>query len=173
MEIIMEPFADQRGFFMRIFDERSFSELKIPSRWVQENHSMNLIKNTIRGLHFLLHPHTDAKLVRCLRGKIYDVIVDLRKKSPTFGEWDSYHLKEDDFRWIYIPKGFAHGYCCMSDRSEIIYKHDSYYQKEADCGIVWNDPQIDIAWPCEHPVISEKDQNLQSFNEFISTIGGI
>jgi dTDP-4-dehydrorhamnose 3,5-epimerase len=173
MEILMEPFSDQRGFLMRIFDENIFREFNIPIYWVQENLSMNLHKNTIRGLHFLLRPHTDGKLLRCTKGEIYDVIVDLRKDSPTLGKWDSYYLREDDYRWIYIPKGFAHGYCSITDHSEIIYKHDSYYQKEADCGIRWNDPEIGITWPCNKPLISEKDQKLQSFNEFISTIGGI
>lgn len=172
-EIIMEPFSDQRGFLMRIFDENIFREMDIPSHWVQENHSMNLQKNIIRGLHFLLPPHTDAKLLRCTRGEIYDVVIDLRADSPTFGKWDSYILSEDKYQWIYIPKGFAHGYCCITDRSEIIYKHDSCYFKEADCGIRWNDPDLGISWPCKNPLVSEKDQALLSFDEFIKTIGGL
>ena len=134
---------------------------------------MNLYKDTIRGLHFLLPPYTDAKLLRCTRGEIYDVFVDLRKGSHTLGKWDSCHLREDDYRWLYLPKGFAHGYCSITDRSEIIYKHDTFYQKSADNGIRWNDPDIDITWPCDKPLISEKDQKLPSFDEFISTVGGI
>ena len=173
LEIVLEPYSDARGFLMRTFDEQLFREANLPTDWVQENHSLNLQKNTIRGLHFLMPPNTDGKLLRCTRGTIFDVAVDLRKDSPTLGKWIAFILNEDDYRWIYLPRGFAHGYCSLSQRAEIQYKHDSFYRKEADSGICWNDPVIGIEWPCKKPVISEKDSKLQNYNEFITNHGGL
>jgi dTDP-4-dehydrorhamnose 3,5-epimerase len=173
MEIEMNALQDERGFLIRIFDEQIFTDANLPHHWVQENHSMNRQKNIVRGLHFLLPPHSDGKLIRCIRGEIYDVAVDLRTGSPTFGKWVAYIMNEDDGRWLYYPKGFAHGYCTLSTRSEIIYKHDSYYRKEADSGIRWNDTDLNITWPCKNPMVSAKDSHLQTLEEFIGKTGGL
>jgi dTDP-4-dehydrorhamnose 3,5-epimerase len=172
-EVELSPFADHRGYHMRTFDEQLFLDFGIPVHWEQENHSMNIIKGTVRGLHFILPPHTDAKLIRCIRGKVFDVFVDLRKGSPTQGEWEAILLSEDEFRWIFIPKGFAHGFCSLTDRSELLYKHDVAYRKDFECGIRWDDPVINISWPCSGPVVSEKDKSLMSYSEFITKYGGL
>lgn len=172
-EISLESFTDSRGYLMRTFDESIFRESGIPVQWVQENQSFNIKKNTLRGLHFLNKPHTDGKLIRCTRGEIYDVAVDLRKHSPTFGQWTAYVLTESEPRWIYLPKGFAHGYCCLTSNAEIQYKHDSMYVKESDSGIRWDDPGLGIQWPCNQPIVSEKDQKLQFFNDFVTQHGGL
>jgi dTDP-4-dehydrorhamnose 3,5-epimerase len=172
-EIKLMPYIDERGFFMRTFDEKIFSQFKIPLRWVQENHSKTLLKNTIRGLHFILPPNTDSKLIRCIKGSVYDVLIDLRKDSSTIGKWQSIELKEDDYKWIFLPKGISHGFCTLKDNSELLYKHDTYYQKEYDSGIMWNDVDLKIEWPIEDPIISEKDCKLMSFHDFLQNIGGL
>jgi dTDP-4-dehydrorhamnose 3,5-epimerase len=171
--IKLNPLIDERGSFMRTFDEKIFSEFGIPQKWVQENHSKNLLKNTIRGLHFILPPQTDGKLIRCVRGRIWDVFIDLRKNSPTQGNWEAIELSEKEFNWLFIPKGFAHGFCTLEDNSEILYKHDTYYQKEYDSGILWNDSALKIKWPVENPIISEKDSRLMSYHEFLQNVGGL
>ena len=172
-EIILKPVIDNRGFFMRTFDEELFKKFDIPIKWVQENHSKNLNKNTVRGFHFCLHPYTESKLIRCIRGKVFDVFVDLRKGSPTFGNWDSIELSEFDFKWLFLPKGIAHGFCTLEDNTELLYKHDTYYQKEYDSGIVWNDKDLNIEWPVKNPIISEKDSNLMSYQKFLKDVGGL
>jgi len=172
-EVILKSFEDDRGSFTRTFDEKLFNELGIPGHWVQENHTRNKKAGTIRGLHFLLPPDTDGKLIRCTRGMIWDVIADLRKGSSTLGSWINVVLSETDHHWIYIPKGFAHGFCTLTDDAEVLYKHDSYYQKNSDSGIVWNDKDLNIPWPVQDPIISEKDKGLMTFNEFITNYRGL
>jgi dTDP-4-dehydrorhamnose 3,5-epimerase len=173
LEIVLSPFNDSRGLLIRTYDERLFREFRIPANWVQENHCRNILKGTIRGLHFILPPYTDSKLIRCIRGKVYDVIVDLRNNSTTKGKWHAIVLSEDEYKWLYIPKGFAHGYVTLEDHSELIYKHDTYYQKEYDSGIVWNDADLLIDWPINEPIISEKDSKLMTYQQFVDTIGGL
>ena len=170
-EIILTPYLDQRGFMMRSYDEKLFEELGIHTSWVQENHSKNIFKNTVRGLHFILPPYTDSKLIRCIRGHVYDVFVDLRKNSFTLGKWQSIELKEDDYKWLFLPKGIAHGFCTLEDNSELLYKHDTYYQKEFDSGIFWKDKDLNINWPVNNPIISEKDSKLMSYHEFLQKVG--
>lgn len=172
-EVELSPIFDQRGSFMRTYDERIFRQNNIPVSWVQENHSKNLLKNTVRGLHFILPPHTDGKLIRCIRGRVFDVFVDLRKASATFGKWHSVLLTEDNHKWLFLPKGIAHGFCTLEDNSELLYKHDTYYQKESDSGILWNDVNLNIEWPIKNPIISEKDTKLMSFNDFLQNVGGL
>jgi dTDP-4-dehydrorhamnose 3,5-epimerase len=172
-KIKLDPIYDHRGFFMRTFDESFFRENDLPYCWIQENHSKNLVKNTIRGLHFILPPQTDCKLIRCIRGRIYDVFLDLRKDSSSFGQWQSIELKEDIYEWLFLPKGIAHGFCTLENNSELLYKHDSYYQKEYDSGIIWNDSDLKIEWPVENPIISEKDNKLMSFKEFLQKFEGL
>ena len=172
-EIKLKSIKDNRGFFMRSFDDNLFKEAGINSNWLQENHSKSLLKNTIRGLHFILPPYTDGKLIRCIRGKVWDVYIDLRKGSDTYGKWDSIELTEDKHVCLYLPSGFAHGFCTLTDNCEILYKHDTPYQKDFDFGILWNDKDIGINWPVDDPIISEKDKNLISFEKFTINYGGL
>jgi dTDP-4-dehydrorhamnose 3,5-epimerase len=141
--------------------------------WVQENHSRSEKKAIIRGLHFQLPPYAETKLVRCIRGAVLDVFVDLRLGSSTFGKWDSIELSENNKKAIYIPRGFAHGFCTLTGISEILYKVDNYYSKESEAGLAWNDKTIGIVWPEKEPVLSEKDQNNLSFEAFIARYKGI
>jgi dTDP-4-dehydrorhamnose 3,5-epimerase len=172
-EILLHPYVDNRGCFARSFDEDNFKINKLPVRWAQENISQNHRSGIVRGLHFLLNPYTDGKLIRCSRGEVWDVVVDLRRDSATMGKHLITLLNEKDLKWLYIPKGFAHGYCSLSEWSELIYKHDTAYERNADSGIVWNDPVLKINWPVSHPVLSEKDSKLMSYEEFIVKHGGL
>ncbi|MCB9274491.1 MAG: dTDP-4-dehydrorhamnose 3,5-epimerase [Lewinellaceae bacterium] len=171
--IRFDPFTDHRGAFARTYDGKVFEQQGIPVEWVQENQSVSLTKGTVRGLHFLLPPHTDGKLVRCIQGAVFDVAVDLRAGSRTQGQWMSFLLRAGDDSMLYIPKGFAHGFCTLSDHSLILYKHDSYYDKASDSGILWNDPALAIEWPEEDPIISEKDKGLMTYQEFIKKYNGL
>lgn len=172
-EILLEPFKDERGAFMRTFDVEKFESMNLPSLWVQENYSLNNQKGVLRGLHFIFPPYSDGKLIRCTKGRIWDVAVDLRKNSDTIGKHLVTDLSEDDHKWIYIPKGFAHGFCTLTEKSAMIYKHDTFYYKHADSGIRWDDPDINIKWPVENPIISEKDKRLMSFSEFLQKHQGL
>ena len=172
-EIENKAIEDSRGFFMRTYDNKLFNQININTKWVQENHSKSVLKNTLRGLHFILPPHTDGKLIRCIRGKIFDVFVDLRKGSPSYGKWDSVLLSEEEHTLLYLPRGVAHGFCTLTDNCEILYKHDTHYQKDFDFGIIWNDKDLGIKWPVENPIISEKDQGLITFKEFTNKYGGL
>lgn len=172
-EIILNPHIDERGFFMRSFDDIVFKEAGLNFNWVQENHSRTLKKGTIRGLHFQLPPFEETKLIRCIRGKIFDVYVDLRKNSPTFGQWESIELSEDYNKMILIPRGFAHGYFTLNDNCDVLYKVDNFYSREHDSGINWNDSDLNICWPSKDVIISNKDKSLISFKKFIELNGGI
>jgi dTDP-4-dehydrorhamnose 3,5-epimerase len=165
-EIILSPYLDGRGFFMRTFDENIFEKSGINKRWVQENHSRSEKKGIIRGLHFQLPPFSETKLVRCIAGSVLDVFVDLRKGSSTFGQWDSIVLSSENRKLIYIPKGFAHGFCTLTDVSEILYKVDNFYNQDSESGLIWNDSELGIDWPVTHPVLSNKDGLNMSFKEF-------
>ena len=172
-EITLEPRNDNRGFFMRVFDLNIFKEHGLDRPWVQENHSRSEQKNVIRGLHFQLPPFAETKLVRCIRGSFLDVFVDLRKNSPTFGQWDSIELSEDNKKIVFIPKGFAHGLCTLTDISEALYKVDSIYSPQHECGILWNDEKLKINWTTLDPVLSEKDSKNMKMSEFENKHGGI
>jgi len=167
-EISLNPHGDSRGFFMRTFDEGIFEGANLKRTWVQENHSSSGRKGIIRGLHFQLPPHAETKMVRCIRGKVLDVFVDLRKGSETFGQWDSIELTEENKKMIFIPRGFAHGFCTLTERSEVLYKVDNYYTPNAERGLLWNDNDLKINWPVESPILSEKDKKNLSLKEFIN-----
>ena len=158
---------------MRTYDLEFFKENGIHREWVQENHSCSIQKGIIRGLHFQLPPYSETKLVRCIRGSVLDVFVDLRKDSNTFGKWDSIVLSDENKRMIFIPRGFAHGFCTLTTESEVLYKVDNYYNKQSEHGIKWDDTDLNIQWGVNHPIISDKDSKNLSFNEFKTTIGGI
>ena len=167
-EITLNPILDDRGFFMRTFDDAIFKEKGLERKWVQENHSRSEEKGIIRGLHFQLPPFTETKLVRCVKGAVLDVFVDLRKDSETFGQWDSIELSEDNKKMIFIPRGFAHGFCTLTEISEILYKVDNFYSPKFECGLLWNDNDVGIKWPTNSPILSEKDKKNMTLQEFTS-----
>ncbi len=160
--IIPRVFNDERGFFLETFKKSDFVLNGITEEFNQDNHSKST-KGVLRGLHFQIPPKAQAKIVRCIQGKILDVAVDLRKSSPTFKKWTSEILSDENRHMFYIPEGFAHGFVVLSDTAEILYKASGEYSKEHDRGIRWNDPEININWDIDFtPVLSEKDK-LQPF----------
>jgi dTDP-4-dehydrorhamnose 3,5-epimerase len=165
-EINLSPITDHRGFFMRTYDYAIFKEKGIDKQWIQENHSGSIKKGTIRGLHFQFYPFTETKMIRCIKGEIFDVAVDLRKDSETFGKWESVILSESNKKAFYIPRGFAHGFCTLTENCEVVYKTDNYYNKSADAGILWCDKALGINWPVNEPILSEKDAKLPGLEFF-------
>jgi dTDP-4-dehydrorhamnose 3,5-epimerase len=159
--IIIEPsvHGDNRGWFMEVFNEKKFVDAEIDIRFVQDNHSFSKNKGTLRGLHYQKNPKPQSKLVRCVRGAIFDVAVDIRKKSSTYGHWVGVELSETNKKQLLVPKGFAHGFMTITDNVEVQYKVDEFYSPENDRTIIWNDPTIDITWPKNiQPILSEKDK---------------
>ena len=172
-EISLNPHIDDRGFFMRTYDSAIFGKSGLQKEWVQENHSHSNSKGIIRGLHLQLPPFAETKLVRCIRGSVIDVFVDLRLGSETFGEWGKVELSAENKTMVYIPRGFAHGFCTMTERSEVLYKVDNFYSKDHELGIQWDDVNLKIAWPVKEPILSDKDRNNLSFDEFCAVYKGI
>lgn len=144
---------------MESWSKKSFEALGLSYEFVQDNHSFSAQKGTLRGLHFQMNPHAQAKLVRCARGAILDVAVDIRKGSESYGKWVAVELSAENKKQLLIPRGFAHGFLTLTDDAEILYKADQYYAPEADRSIVWNDPAIGIEWGIVSPVLSRKDQD--------------
>ncbi|MGJ7920819.1 dTDP-4-dehydrorhamnose 3,5-epimerase [Neobacillus sp. LXY-4] len=160
--VVIEPkvFGDHRGWFMETFNDVKMKELGLDFFPVQDNHSYTAAKGTIRGLHYQMNPNAQAKLVRCTKGAIFDVAVDIRKGSPTFGKYVGIILDEENKNQLFIPKGFAHGFMTLTDHVEVQYKVDELYAPESDRGIIWNDPEIGIEWPIDLvPVLSQKDEH--------------
>lgn len=157
---LVEPqvFGDHRGFFMESYNQFIFKEKGLDYQFVQDNHSLSEHAGTIRGLHYQLQEKAQTKLVRVTRGAIYDVIVDIRKKSSTYGQWQGFILTESNKRQLLVPTGFAHGFCTLVPNTEVQYKVDQYYSPEHDRGIMWNDHDLNIDWPFSNPILSEKDQ---------------
>ena len=171
--IDLDPHKDERGFFMRTYDKKIFKDYNINRNWVQENHSKSIKRGIIRGLHFQLPPYSETKLVRCIRGVVLDVFIDLRKQSETFGQWDFIELSEENKIMVLIPMGFAHGFCTLTNESEVLYKVDNYYSPKHELGILWNDEDLNIAWPVKEPLLSEKDKKNITFKEFKDLYNGI
>jgi len=168
---IIEPtvFGDSRGFFMETWNKKDFQEIGLSMEFVQDNHSKSR-KGVLRGLHFQTK-NSQGKLVRCIIGKVYDVAVDLRKSSKTFGKYYGIELTEENKLMFYIPEGFAHGFLVLSDEVDFLYKATDYYYPQYEAGIVWNDKDIHIDWPFEEygidePILSEKDKKLPTFREY-------
>ena len=161
--ITLEPIKDERGYFARSFCNTELSNRKLHSHFVQCNISYNHKKGTVRGLHYQAPPHGEVKIVSCRRGAIYDVIVDIRKESPTFGRWLGIELSEKNHQALYIPDGFAHGFQTLFDETEVFYHMGNYYCPEAASGICFSDPTLGIIWPEKPSVISESDLNLPRF----------
>ena len=161
-EIILveaKSFSDSRGFFLESFKESVFSKNGIDTKFVQDNFSRS-VKGVLRGLHYQKNSRAQAKLVIALRGKIFDVAVDIRKGSPTYGKWIGEILSEENHKLLYIPEGFAHGFCVLSKEADVLYKVNQEYSPEHENGIIWNDPVIDIRWPIDKPILLEKDLRL-------------
>ncbi len=156
--IDMEPIRDERGFFARSFCQNDFTEHGLKVNVAQCNVSFNKKKGTLRGMHFQLPPKAEAKLVRCTRGKIYDVVIDLRPGSPTYCQWEAVELSADNYRALYIPEEFAHGFQTLEDNSEVFYQMFEFYAPEYASGVRWDDPAFGINWPLPGPIISERDQ---------------
>ncbi|MDA8692810.1 dTDP-4-dehydrorhamnose 3,5-epimerase [Saprospiraceae bacterium] len=155
--IELNRFGDKRGFFTRTFCAREFSKLGLEENFVQSNWSFSESKDTLRGLHFQTGDAAESKLVRCTRGRLIDVIVDIRKDSTTYLQHHSEELSHENGKMLYVPRGFAHGFITLEDRSEIFYQVSNYYNKEMEAGIRWDDPKLNIQWPVKEPIVSDKD----------------
>lgn len=162
--LVIEPsvFPDARGFFYESYQHQRYREHGIPEL-VQDNVSRSC-KNTLRGLHYQL-PNSQGKLVSVIRGSVWDVAVDIRKSSPTFGQWFGVVLDEDNHKQLYVPPGFAHGFCVLSEEVDFLYKCSDYYHPENEHGIMWNDPEINITWPINNPILSDKDKHFTKLSE--------
>ncbi len=173
-EIRLSPIADERGHFMRTYDTAAMRAAGLHREWAQENQSRNTRKGIVRGLHFQFPPSAEAKLVRCPFGEIFDVFVDLRRGSETFGRWGGLRLSAATNNLVFIPHGFAHGYCTLSDESEVHYKVDNPYDPHREGGLQWNDPEIGIKWPLDvAPLLSQKDHNAMTLERFRESHGGL
>ena len=161
-----EPMRDARGFFARSYCEREFAAQGINGRPVQCNISYNTKRGTLRGMHFQRAPHGEAKLVRCTAGGIYDVIIDLRRDSPTFRQWAGFELTADNRSALYIPEGFAHGFQTLTDDSEVFYQMFDFFEPGSAGGVRWDDPAFGIAWPLTDPVMSDKDRAYPDYDGF-------
>ena len=158
--VIIEPdvFGDHRGFFMESWSQKKMEEAGLFYNFVQDNHSMSSVKGTLRGIHFQKGDKAQAKLVRCVKGSVLDVAVDLRHESSTYKQWVAVELSAENFKQLLIPRGFGHGFVTLTDEVEFLYKADNYYAPEADGGIRWNDPEIGVEWGVENPILSTKDR---------------
>jgi dTDP-4-dehydrorhamnose 3,5-epimerase len=156
---LIEPdvYGDHRGFFMESYHKERFREHGIGMEFVQDNHSLSAQKGIIRGLHYQLNPRAQTKLVRVVAGAIFEVVVDIRRGSPTFGRWEGFELSAANKRQLLVPRGFAHGFCTLEANTEVLYKVDGTYSPEHDRGLAWNDPALGIPWPVTEPILSEKD----------------
>ncbi|MFM1703583.1 dTDP-4-dehydrorhamnose 3,5-epimerase [Aeromonas salmonicida] len=166
--LIFEPkvFGDERGFFFESFNHKLFEEaVGYPVTFVQDNHSKSS-KGVLRGLHYQLPPHAQGKLVRCVAGEVFDVAVDIRKSSPTFGQWVGVHLSGENKRQLWIPEGFAHGFVTLSESADFLYKTTNYYHHKSEGSICWDDSEINIEWPIEGALLSEKDKLAKKFSEY-------
>jgi dTDP-4-dehydrorhamnose 3,5-epimerase len=161
--IEIKKIEDDRGFFGRSFCRREMEEHGLKSDVMQANTSFSHKKGTLRGIHYQVPPYEEAKLIRCVRGSIFDVIIDLREGSPTFMKWTGVELNADNYKMVYVPEGFAHGFLSLEDNTEVYYNVTAFYTPGAERGIRWNDPAFNIEWPLEPVVISKKDREHPDF----------
>jgi len=162
--VIPKHYPDERGYFLENYKESEFFANEINAKFVQDNVSFST-KGVLRGLHYQLKPKEQAKLISVISGEIFDVAVDIRKDSPTFGKWVSQILSEKNHKMLYIPEGFAHGFCTLSDTANVLYKVTNEYSPENERGIIWNDPNVSISWPIKNLVVSEKDKKLSTLQK--------
>lgn len=163
--IQVNPFIDERGFFGRLFCKKTFGEILGKRNIVQVNHSFTKNKGSVRGMHFQHPPHTETKIIKCLKGKILDILVDIRKCSPTFLQWYGIELSESNNKMILIPDGFAHGFQTLEDDTELLYFHTAYYNPEAEGGLKYDDPKIGINWRLKPVNLSNRDSNFENINK--------
>ncbi len=164
----VEPHGDERGFLAETFRRDTWAGAGVDLDFVQENHSRSA-KGTLRGIHFQTTPG-QAKLVRCLRGRIWDVAVDLRADSSTRGQWEGYELDDETHRQLLVPVGFGHGFCVLSDEADVAYKLSSYYDPETEAGFAWDDPEVGIEWPISDPLLSERDKSAPKLAEIAAEL---
>ena len=164
--ILLMPrvFRDERGFFKETYQLSAFAEAGISQTFVQDNHSHS-VGRVLRGLHFQNPPHAQGKLVNVPRGEVFDVAVDVRQGSPSYGQWVAEVLSEENHRMLYVPEGFAHGFCVLSEEAVVTYKVTAQYAPECDSGVIWNDPDLDIDWPIGVPLLSKKDAALRPLKQ--------
>jgi dTDP-4-dehydrorhamnose 3,5-epimerase len=162
--IEIEKFEDDRGFFARTFDSKIFEQNNLISRFIQSSISNNIKKGIIRGMHYQITPYAETKLVTCINGKIFDVLIDLRPNSKTFNKWQSFELDSKNYSSIYIPEGIAHGFQTLQDNSVLSYQISTIYKPNFSRGIRWNDPFFNIGWPLEVSIVSKKDLSYVDFN---------
>jgi len=158
-EITIEPFTDERGWFGRFFCDNEFKTIGHHKKWVQLNQSFTKQKGTIRGMHYQIPPYSEIKLIKCVFGAVYDIIIDLRENSPTFLKYYSTKLSRKNKKMIYVPKGFAHGFQSLTDNAELIYHHTEFYHPNSEAGLNYNDPKLNINWPLPLKTISDRDRN--------------
>lgn len=161
--IELEPYKDERGMFSRTFCSKEFKKYNLKNNMVQSNLSISYKKDTLRGMHYQVDGSEESKLVRCIKGKILDVIIDIRKDSSTFSKYVSLELSDDNNLMIYVPEGFAHGFLTLHDNCHVFYQVSNYYSPENERGIRWSDPFFNINWPVTNPIISYKDKNYKDF----------
>ena len=168
--VLLEPevHGDERGFLVETFRADAWRGLGVETEFVQENQSRST-RGILRGLHFQTSPG-QAKLVRCLRGRIWDVAVDLRRDSPTFGSWEGHELDDEHQRQLFVPIGFAHGFCVLSDVADVAYKLSSYYDPQAEAAIAWDDPDVAVEWPISDPRLSERDRTAPRLAEITDSL---
>jgi dTDP-4-dehydrorhamnose 3,5-epimerase len=159
-------FRDARGFFCESYNMEVWRAAGIETVFVQDNHSRS-VRDTVRGLHFQVPPAEQVKLLRVVRGAVWDVAVDIRVGSPTFGQWAGVELSEDNFKQLYIPAGFAHGFCVLSDEADVLYKTSHVYSRAHEHGIAWNDPEIGVPWPAAEPLLSDRDRGAPSLRSYV------
>lgn len=166
--LIIEPdiFRDNRGLFLETFNQNRYAEYGIASTFVQDNLSFS-VQGTLRGLHFQSQ-HPQAKLVQAITGEVFDVAVDIRPGSDTFGRWEGMHLSDQNKRQLFIPEGFAHGFCVLSETAHFLYKCTDFYAPEDEGGIIWSDPDIAIDWPIQNPIVSDKDKQFPRLSELFT-----
>lgn len=162
--IVPKIFGDKRGFFLEAYKASAFAEQGIYDHFVQDNHSHST-QGVLRGLHYQRPPRAQAKLVRALHGEIFDVVVDIRQGSPTYGQWLGVTLSARDARMLYVPRGFAHGFCTLSETADVVYKVSAEYAPETEEGLLWNDPDLGIQWPLAEPLLAEKDTQYSLFRD--------
>ena len=159
------PHADQRGVFVRMFCQEEFAKAGLETNFVQANRSMSELKGTLRGMHMQASPHSEVKLVQCMRGAVFDVVIDLRPNSETYMGWVGYELTESNRRQLYVPKGFAHGFQTLSDGAEVGYLVSNCYNKDAERGVRFDDPIFGIQWPLNVTIVSDKDSSWPPYSE--------
>ena len=168
MKIEAEMLHDARGWFSEGYNKKKFAEIGIDIDFIQDNFSFTEHKGTIRGMHYQEHPYEQAKLFRCIKGELFDVVVDLRRDSPHFLQWKGYILKGDKIEWLFIPRGFAHGFQTLTDDCLVQYKVDNYFNKNYDRNFIWNDDTVNIKWKYEDVYLSVKDRNAPAISDILN-----